>query len=160
MSKTAMAKRPKIKKESKPAVAMFLVSFIDNPDNLFPMKVFNYKRCLPRLERYLESVKGKWKYALLKEANTGTVLSYYHPKNGANPLDKEAYTKLTKKNSYSLYIIPTAAYKRKVGNHKGTTQKVSSLDKVASYYNENVLRIDVYQNGSKINSFVNGKFLK
>lgn len=156
---TTMAKRQKTKKISQPVIAKFLVCWNNNSDNMFPMKVFNLKTCISRIERYLDTKEGLWKYCLLKCESTGTILSYYHPSNGSNALDQETYKKLNQKNSYSLYIIPTAAQKRKTGSQKGITKRVYHLDEVEQYYTKDVSRIDIYQKGKKINSF-NGKFLK
>lgn len=159
LSAARMRKPKKTKKSSQPVIAKFLVCWNDNPDNMFPMKVFSLKKCIPRIERYLDSKKGLWKYCLLKDESTGTILSYYHPSNGSKALDQETYKKLNQKNSYSLYIIPTAAYKRRTGSQKGITKRVYHLDDVEQYYNKDVSKIDIYQKGKKINSF-NGKFLK
>lgn len=158
-ARNKMSKRRKTKKVSEPVIAKFLVKFNNNPDNMFPMKVFNLKKCVPRIERWLKGTGDTWKYALLKD-NEGMILSYYHPSNGTNPIDQETYTKLFKKESFSLYIIPSRSYKRKYDNPKPKSIRVGSLDDVAALYNkDDVLRIDIYQKGKLINSF-NGEFKK
>jgi hypothetical protein len=157
-ARNKMSKPRKTKKVSEPVIAKFLVKFNNNP-NMFTMKVFNLNKCVPRIERWLKGTGDTWKYALLKD-QAGMILSYYHPSNGTNAIDKETYTKLFKKESFTLYIIPSKAYKRANDNPKPVSKRVYSLDDVSAFYKkEDVLRIDVYQKGKVINSF-NGQFKK
>ena len=146
----------KIKKDSKPPVAYLQIKFSNN-HNPKGFRIYNFKAGLKKIERYLKSVKGKWQWALLRQISTNNIFYYYHPKTGTERLDQKAYAKLLE--YYSLYIIPTSRYKRQHGSLKGMTEKVRSLDEVGKFWNKDVLRIDIYQQGKLINRFMDGKFL-
>jgi ABC-type bacteriocin/lantibiotic exporter with double-glycine peptidase domain len=128
-----------------------------NRTNYQPMKYENEKQ-LKSIEKYLMKHIHSWKWATLREIGTNAILAYYHPSTGVEHLDLETYKKQF--TAYSLYIIPTSAYKRKTGIMKGKSQRIYDLDQIHQYWTKDVLRIDVYVEGKQINSYENGRFLK
>ena len=156
--RTARMPRHDRKKNKKPTVAYLHVKFHDNP-SLKAFGISDYQKGLNTVERnILKKNKGKWKYAYLKQKDTPNVFYYYHPATGTERLDKDKYNKQAK--LYSIYIVPTTAYKRKYNTQKGTSKLIKGLDQVAQHYNKDVLKILIYENGKHINTFENGKFLK
>jgi ABC-type bacteriocin/lantibiotic exporter with double-glycine peptidase domain len=121
------------------------------------MKIENEKD-LKSVEKYLLKHVRAWKWASLKDISTKGVYHYYHPNTGIQRLSLEAYKEQF--TAYSLYIIPTSSYKRKTGTTKGKSQRIYDLEQIDQYWTKDVLRIDVYVEGKKINSYENGRFLK
>jgi len=121
------------------------------------MKIENEKE-LKSVEKYLMKHIRAWSYAALKQIDTNAVIHYYHPNTGVDHLNKEIYKEQF--TAYSLYIIPTSSYKRKTGLTKGKSQRIYDLESIHKYWTKDVLRIDVYVEGKKINSYENGRFLK
>jgi ABC-type bacteriocin/lantibiotic exporter with double-glycine peptidase domain len=151
--------KPKSRKKIKVAknfIAYVHINFKDNA-NYKSMKIENEKD-LKSVEKYLLKHLRAWKWASLKDINTKAVYHYYHPTTGVERLNLETYKEQF--TAYSLYIIPTSSYKRKMGIIKGKSQRIYDLDQIHQYWNKDVLRIDVYVEGKKINSYENGRFLK
>ncbi|MGH1338750.1 MAG: hypothetical protein ACRBFS_21730 [Aureispira sp.] len=101
-----------------------------------------------KMETYLKNHLHLWENAHLAHAASNTILHYYHPSQYSmggdqHRLTKERYNACGRGQVYLLCIIPTTAYKRKTGNYKYKSGRVYSLDEVASYWNKNVLRIDI-----------------
>jgi ABC-type bacteriocin/lantibiotic exporter with double-glycine peptidase domain len=150
------AKSKKKVKVAKNFIAFVHINFKDNP-NYKSMKIENEKD-LKSVEKYLLKHRQAWKWASLKDISTKAVYHYYHPDTGVDRLDLETYKKQF--TAYSLYIIPTSSYKRKTGITKGSSQRIYDLDLIHQYWTKDVLRIDVYVEGKKVNSYENGRFLK
>ncbi|MGH1339272.1 MAG: hypothetical protein ACRBFS_24350 [Aureispira sp.] len=119
---------------------------------------------LKRLERFLDKKMGYWKFACvinpaLPRANN--IEHYYHDSQGPRQrLNKETYTALVKKEKISIYIIPTAAEKRRKNSNRGISKKVNNLDEVADHYNTRVELIYVYDaTGAISHLYRNGKLL-
>ncbi|WMX17101.1 hypothetical protein [Aureispira sp. CCB-E] len=127
-----------------------------NQTNNKAMKIENEKQ-LKSVEKYLVKYRHSWKWASLKTLHTNKVIHYYHPKTGVERLDLKTYK--AQFTAYSLYIIPTSSYKRKTGIEKGISQRIYDLEQIHQYWTKDVLRIDVYLEGKKINSYENGRFL-
>lgn len=152
---TSIAKKPK-QKRVKSFIAYVHVNFKNN-SNYKSMKIENEKD-LKSVEKYLLKHVRAWKWASLKDLSTKAVYHYYHPNTGIQRLDLATYKEQF--TAYSLYIIPTSSYKRKTGITKGKSQRIYDLEQIHQYWNKDVLRIDVYVEGKKINSYENGRFLK
>lgn len=144
-------------KPAKKNKAYLQIRFKNNP-NPKGFKTDNLGKGLTRLEQYLQTVQGKWDWALLRQANTGNIIYYYHPNTGTQRLDLDGYKEQL--TCYSLYIIPTLAYKKQHDNVKGISKRVYSLENIEQYWNQHVLRIDIYQDGKLVNQYERGKFLK
>lgn len=131
-----------------------------NRDNWQPMYIHESteEKELKSIEKYLMKHQNAWKYAALKEFGTNAVIHYYHPNMGVEHLDLERYKEQF--TAYSLYIVHTSSYKRRTGKMKGDSQRIYDLDQIDKYWNKDVLRILVYVNGKKINTYENGRFLK
>ena len=125
--------------------------------NYQTMKFENEKQ-LKSIEKYLTKHRHSWKWATLREIGSNTILAYYHPKTGVERLNLKSYK--AQFTAYSLYIIPTSSYKRRTGIEKGISQRIYDLEQIHQYWTKDVLRIDVYVEGKKINSYENGRFLK
>jgi hypothetical protein len=95
---------------------------------------------------------------MLREAGSNAVYHYYHPNTGIERLDKDRYKEQL--TAYSLYIIHSSSYKRKMGITKGKSQRIYDLEQIHQYWDKDVLRIDIYVKGKKIKSYENGRFLK
>ena len=151
--------KAKPKKKAKVArnyVAFVHVNFKDNR-NYKGMKIENEKQ-LKSVEKYLLKHRQAWKWASLKDIHTKAVYHYYHPDTGVDRLDLDTYKEQF--TAYSLYIIHTSSYKRKTGIMKGKTQRIYDLEQIDKYWTPDVLRIDVYVEKKKVNSYENGRFLK
>jgi hypothetical protein len=150
------AKSKKKAKVARNYVAFVHINFKDNP-NYKSMKIENEKD-LKSVEKYLLKHRQAWKWASLKDIHTKAVYHYYHPDTGVDRLDLKTYKEQF--TAYSLYIIPTSSYKRKTGITKGSSQRIYDLEQIDKYWTKDVLRIDVYVEGKKVNSYENGRFLK
>jgi hypothetical protein len=119
----------------------------------------NPQRGVSRLERvFLQQKHFEW--AVLYDNKTGKIIAYYHPTTGTEQLDKETYYKALGKASLKLYLIYNSAYKRRTGRTKGLSMPIESLKDVAQYWNQDVERIMVYQNGKHTQNFIKGQFFK
>lgn len=145
-------------KPSRARVAYVHIKF-KNRDNWQPMYIHESteEKELKSIEKYLMKHQNAWKYAALKEFGTNAVIHYYHPNTGVEHLNLESYKEQF--TDYSLYIIYTSSYKRKTGKTKGDSQRIYDLDQIHKYWNKDVLRIDIYVEGKKINSYENGRLL-
>lgn len=139
------------------SVAYLQVKFKNN-SNPKGFKIKNFEKDLNRIENYLKGQKNRWSWALLREIGSNAIYHYYHPNTDIQRLDLEAYKE--ELTAYSLYIIPTSAYKLRTGISKGTSQRIYDLEQIHNYWNKDVLRIDIYVEGKKINSYEKGLFLK
>lgn len=151
------AAKKKKKTTSTPPVAYLQVKFKDN-ENPKAFHIYNFGLGLDKIENYLKTVRGKWDWALLRQAKTNNIFYYYHPNTGTKRLDQKAYKKQLE--FFMLYIIPTSKYKNRHGSQKGISKRVQNLDEVPAYMNKDVLRINVYQRGELINCYERGKFQK
>jgi hypothetical protein len=154
MNTSSANAKPK-QKRVKNFVAFVHVKFKNNP-NYKAMKIENEKD-LKSVEKYLLNNVRAWKWASLKDISTKGVYHYYHPNTGVQRLSLEAYKEQF--TAYSLYIIHTSSYKRRTGKMKGDSQRIYDLDQIHQYWNKDVLRIDIYVEGKKINSYENGRLL-
>lgn len=119
----------------------------------------NPQRGVSRLERvFLQQKHFEW--AVLYDNKTGKILAYYHPTTGTEQLDKETYYKALGRTSVKLYLIYTSAYKRRTGRTKGLSVPIESLKDVPQYWNQDIERIMVYQNGKHTQNFIKGQFFK
>ena len=110
-----------------------------------------------RLERVFLKGKG-FEWAVLYDNRNNKIQAYYHPKKQDEQLDKEEFLKLLGKVKLKLYIIYSAAYKLKTGRKKGLTMPIEQLDEIPQYWNKDVERIMVYQNGKHTQNFIKGQF--
>lgn len=147
----------KNKNESSETVAYLQVKFKDN-ENPKAFKITNIQAALNRVEGLLPSWAGRWEWAVLRLYKSNIIYHYYHPNKGRRRLTKEQYYK--ELEVFSLYIVPTSAWKRKNNLNKGFSVTVKTLDEVPSHDNPDVLRILIYQKGEQINTYEKGKFLK
>ena len=119
----------------------------------------NPQRGINRLERvFLQQKPFEW--AVLYDNKTGKILAYYHPTTGTEQLDKTRYYKALGRSSLKLYLIYTAAYRRRTGRTKGLSISIDSIEEVAQYWNQDVERIMVYQNGQHTHNFIKGQFFR
>jgi hypothetical protein len=139
------------------SVAYLQVKFKDN-DNQKGFKIKNFDKELNKVEQYLDGQKNRWSWAMLREVGSNAIYHYYHPNTGIDRLDLDTYKEQF--TAYSLYIIPTSSYKRKTGITKGSSQRIYDLEQIDKYWTKDVLRIDVYVEGKKVNSYENGRLLK
>ena len=139
------------------SVAYLQVKFKDN-ENPKGFKIKNFSKELNKVEQYLNGQKNTWSWAILREIGSNAIYHYYHPNTGIQRLDKDSYKEQF--TAYSLYIIPTSSYKLKTGITKGKSQRIYDLDNIHQHWTKDVLRIDVYVDGKKINSYENGRLLK
>jgi hypothetical protein len=117
----------------------------------------NPQRGVSRLERvFLQQKNFEW--AVLYDNKTRKIIAYYHPTTGTEQLDKEKYYKALGKASIKLYLIYNSAYKLRTGRTKGLSMPIESLEDVAQYWNQDIERIMVYQNGKHTHNFIKGQF--
>ncbi|BDS12367.1 hypothetical protein [Aureispira anguillae] len=112
-----------------------------------------------RLERVF--IKGKaFEWAVLYDNKTNQIQAYYHPKTQDQQLSKDKFQMLLGKVKLKLYIIYTAAYKLKTGRTKGLSMPIQELTEIPQYWNQDVERIMVYENGKHTQNFIKGQFFK
>lgn len=119
----------------------------------------NPQRGISRLERvFLQQKPFEW--AVLYDNKTGKINAYYHPQKQDQALSKEAFQQLLGSVKLKLYIIYKAAYKLKTGRTKGLSMPIERLDETPQYWNQDVERIMVYQNGQHTHNFIKGQFFR
>lgn len=140
---------------------------IKTPGNPTPIKRYSLDAKTPqnpslgihRLERVF--LKGKvFEWAVLYDNKTGKINAYYHPQKQDQALSKEAFQQLLGSVKLKLYIIYKAAYKLKTGRTKGLSMPIERLDETPQYWNQDVERIMVYQNGQHTHNFIKGQFFR
>lgn len=140
---------------------------LKTPGNATPIKRYSLDARTPqnpilgvnRLERVF--LKGKvFEWAVLYDNKTNKILAYYHPKKQDQALSKEEFQTLLGKVQIKLYIIYNAAYKLKTGRKKGLSMPIEQLDEIPQYWNQDIERIMVYQNGKHTQNFIKGQFFK
>lgn len=114
---------------------------------------------IKRLEKIF--LKGQvFDWANITHKESGNIIHYYNGATGTQQLTKEEYTTNRAKNNSSLkiYVIYTAQYKIRTGNPKGRSFAINDISEVKQYWNQNVMRIQVYKDEVHTHNFVNGKF--
>jgi len=114
---------------------------------------------IDRLERIF--LKGKtYEWAILYDNKTASIIHYYHPTRNTQQLNKNEYSKAIGKTALKLYLIYNAAYKMKTGRTKGLSVPIKELTEVEQYWNTDIERIMIYQNGQHSHNFIKGQFFK
>lgn len=114
---------------------------------------------IDRLERVF--IKGKaFEWAVLYDNKTNQIQAYYHPKAQDQQLSKSEFQVLLGKVKLKLYIIYTKDYKLKTGRKKGLTMPIQEVNEIPQYWNQDVERIMVYQNGKHTQNFIKGQFFQ
>jgi hypothetical protein len=140
---------------------------VKTPGNPTPIKRYSLDYRTPqnpalgvnRLERVF--IKGKgFEWAVLYDNRNNKIQAYYHPKKQDQQLNKEEFQVLLGKVKLKLYIIYNAAYKLKTGRTKGLSMPIEELNEIPQYWNKDVERIMVYQNGKHTQNFIKGQFFK
>ena len=140
---------------------------VKTPGNSTPFKRYSLDSRTPenpalgvnRLERVF--LKGKvFEWAVLYDNRNNKIQAYYHPKKQEQQLSKEDFQALLGKVKLKLYIIYNAAYKLKTGRKKGLSMPIEQLEEIPQYWNKDVERIMVYQNGKHTQNFIKGQFFK
>lgn len=143
--------RKKVKLQS---VAYLKVKWKDNPEPK-AFKMSDLQKSLVRVEReILTKNNNRWSWAILYTRNN-EIIHYYHPTSGTAAISKDEYSnKLKKSRTLSGYIIYNTAWRRKNPNKKSArTVRLNDPKEVTEFFNEDVLRIDIYQDGKKIDSY-------
>ncbi|MGH1336048.1 MAG: hypothetical protein ACRBFS_07960 [Aureispira sp.] len=123
-----------------------------------------YKKLSPQrlnnLEHHLSKFRSHWHHGFVVPAG-GSLLKlwYYHPDRIVNRLPErlslEEYIKTLAeqgqiKGNYSLWLVPTTTYKLNTNKNRFPTVAINHLEELPTYFNQDVLRIDVYQNRVKV----------
>lgn len=147
----------KPKKKARTELYYVLIKWKNNPT---PKKFYVKSTAPHNIELYLKRRLHLWENAHLARTATKKIEHYYHPDHyqmaaDQHRLTKEQYYSICFKppKTYLLCIIHTTSYKRRTGDYKFKGAIIKNLNEVLNYWNKDVLRIDIREGKTLVNSF-------